>query len=409
MTGALLGLPGARRAEVVGAVWSTRTVTAGEVKALPARSVVTTRRSYWPSATASAPEAVFHVDGVAVQVPAPGRGALEDDGVEARAGIGGVARERDRRHADLGAVGRRGDRAGREGVVDAHGDRRGSEGVAGVVGRDDAEVVLAVADAVRVPAGGLVRPGAGADRRALELDGRDARAASAELLVSATVSRRFALAAGAVTDPDGFVLSTRTVIAAEVKVLPALSVVTTRRSYWPSVCAVVSQLAAWFVQVPAPIGRALELDGVDARAAGVGGVARQRDRAADGGCVGRERDAARRERVVDPDLHRGRRRLGVSGGVGREDAEVVEAVAEGAGVERGAVRRRRNRSRRRSSVPAPAGERWKVTVLTDPGAVSEAIALSATLVPLRFAPATGTVTEPVGRVRSTVVRTSSVV
>ena len=60
-------------------------------------------------------------------------------------------------------------------------------------------------------------------------------------------------------------------------------------------------------------------------------------------------------------------------------------------------------------VPAPAGERWKVTVLTDPGAVSEAMALRATLVPLRFAPATGTVTEPVGRVRSTVVRTSSVV
>ena len=78
--------------------------------------------------------------------------------------------------------------------------------------------------------------------------------ASAELLVSATVSRRFAPAAGAVTDPDGSVLSTRTVIAAEVKVLPALSVVTTRRSYWPSVCAVVSQLAGWFVQVPAPAG-----------------------------------------------------------------------------------------------------------------------------------------------------------
>ncbi len=30
-------------------------------------------------------------------------------------------------------------------------------------------------------------------------------------------------------------------------------------------------------------------------------------------------------------------------------------------------------------VPAPAGERWKVTVLTVPGAVSEAMALSATL------------------------------
>ena len=33
-----------------------------------------------------------------------------------------------------------------------------------------------------------------------------------------------------------------------------MSVVTTRRSYWPSACRVVFQLAAWFVQVPAPIG-----------------------------------------------------------------------------------------------------------------------------------------------------------
>ena len=41
----------------------------------------------------------------------------------------------------------------------------------------------------------------------------------------------FALAAGAVTAPVGFVLSTRTlVISAEVKVLPTLSVVITRRS-----------------------------------------------------------------------------------------------------------------------------------------------------------------------------------
>ena len=36
--------------------------------------------------------------------------------------------------------------------------------------------------------------------------------------------------------------------------LPALSVVVTRRSYWPSATAVVSKLAAWFVQVPAPAG-----------------------------------------------------------------------------------------------------------------------------------------------------------
>ena len=43
--------------------------------------------------------------------------------------------------------------------------------------------------------------------------------------------RTMAAAAGAVIDPVGFVLSTRTfVTSAEVKVLPALSVVTTRRS-----------------------------------------------------------------------------------------------------------------------------------------------------------------------------------
>ena len=79
--------------------------------------------------------------------------------------------------------------------------------------------------------------------------------ASAESLVSATggtpISAPFA---GAVTAPVGSVLSTRIVIAVEVKALPALSVVVTRRSYWPSATAVVSKLAAWFVQVPAPAG-----------------------------------------------------------------------------------------------------------------------------------------------------------
>ena len=77
---------------------------------------------------------------------------------------------------------------------------------------------------------------------------------SAELLVSEIVLRTLAASAGAVIEPVGFVLSTRTVIVAEVKELPALSVVRTRRSYWPSACRVVFQLAAWFVQVPAPIG-----------------------------------------------------------------------------------------------------------------------------------------------------------
>ena len=45
MTGALLGEPGASEAVVVGAVWSTSTVITGEVKTLPALSVVLTRRS----------------------------------------------------------------------------------------------------------------------------------------------------------------------------------------------------------------------------------------------------------------------------------------------------------------------------------------------------------------------------
>ena len=79
--------------------------------------------------------------------------------------------------------------------------------------------------------------------------------ASAELLVRLTGGTpSSAPAAGAVTAPVGAVLSTRTVIAAEVKELPALSLVTTRTSYWPSACSVVFQLAAWFVQVPAPAG-----------------------------------------------------------------------------------------------------------------------------------------------------------
>ncbi len=72
--------------------------------------------------------------------------------------------------------------------------------------------------------------------------------------MSAMVPRTFAPALGAVTVPVGRVLSTRIVIAAEVKALPALSVVVTRRSYWPSATVVVSKLAVWLVQVPAPAG-----------------------------------------------------------------------------------------------------------------------------------------------------------
>ena len=57
----------------------------------------------------------------------------------------------------------------------------------------------------------------------------------------------------------GAVLSTRTEMVAEVWTLPALSVVTTRRSYWPSACPVVSQLLL-VVKVPGRCER-LELDG----------------------------------------------------------------------------------------------------------------------------------------------------
>ena len=55
---------------------------------------------------------------------------------------------------------------------------------------------------------------------------------SAESLVRLTGATPIsAPVAGAVTEPVGAVLSTRIVIVAEVKALPALSVVTTRTSY----------------------------------------------------------------------------------------------------------------------------------------------------------------------------------
>ncbi len=54
---------------------------------------------------------------------------------------------------------------------------------------------------------------------------------SAESLVSVTgATPSLAAFAGAVTEPVGAVLSTRTVIAEDVKVFPALSVVVTRTS-----------------------------------------------------------------------------------------------------------------------------------------------------------------------------------
>src|ERR671925_376750 len=87
---------------------------------------------------------------------------------------------------------------------------------------------------------------------------------SAEFESTEIVPSTTAPALGAVTEPVGLVLSTRTfATAAEATLLPALSVVTTRRSYRPSLTAVVSKLtpygevvsaAPMFVHVPAPAG-----------------------------------------------------------------------------------------------------------------------------------------------------------
>ena len=126
------------------------------------------------------------------------------------------------------------------------------------------------------------------------------------------------------TEPVGSVLSTRIVIVAEVKALPALSVVGTRRSYWPSATVVVSQLAAWFVQVPAPAGERWNWT-VATPESGVGGVAGERDGVAEVGRGGRRGDGAGREGVVDADGDRGRGE-DVAGVVGGHDAEVVQAV-----------------------------------------------------------------------------------
>ena len=143
------------------------------------------------------------------------------------------------------------------------------------------------------------------------------------------------------TAPVGSVLSTRTVIAAEVKALPALSVVTTRRSYWPSACAVVSQLAAWFVQVPAPVGErwnwtvstpeppaSAELLVSATVPRTFGGVGRAVTVPVGSVLSTRTWTVAGVASAFPAD-------------VGGEDAQVVEAVGEPGRVERGAVRRRR--------------------------------------------------------------------
>ena len=361
--------------------------------------------------------------GAAGRVPAGGlvrpgvrvrRRELVGDRGDARAAVARRRGERD----GAGEIGSRvAHRRRRRCVVDADGDRRRGEGVAGVVGRQDAEVVLAVGLRRRVPARGLVRPGARADRRALELDGRDSRSTRiGGVARQADRAADVGASAGAVIEPVGFVLSTRTVIVAEAWALPALSVVTTRRSYWPSACGwcsssrpgssrcrrrsasagtgrcatpeppasaellvrrdraadvgsvggsgdgagrigvvdanrdrsrgggVAGEVGGDDAEVVLAVGLqggvparglvrpgagarggALELDGVDARAAHVGGVAREHDGAANVGCGDRVRDGARRVRVVDENGDR-RRGEGVAGVVGRDDAEVVLAV-----------------------------------------------------------------------------------
>ena len=69
---------------------------------------------------------------------------------------------------------------------------------------------MAVGDRGGVEARALVRPGAGAGGERWNWTVSTPEPASAELLVSATVPRTFAPAAGAVTEPVGSVLSTRT-------------------------------------------------------------------------------------------------------------------------------------------------------------------------------------------------------
>ena len=166
---------------------------------------------------------VFQVAAWFVQAAGACRGALELHGGDAGAAVRGVAREADGA-AEVRAGGRRGDRAGRCGVVDADGDRGGGEAAAGVVGGHDAEVVEAVGDEGGVPDGGLVRPAAGAGRGALELHGGDAGAAVSGVAGEAdVVPRRFAPAAGAVTEPVGAVLSSRTVTRADAAELPLTS------------------------------------------------------------------------------------------------------------------------------------------------------------------------------------------
>ena len=140
----LVGSAGCDVIDVFGAALSTVTVTRADVDELPARSVVTARRSYWPSPTAVVSKATEYgasaSESIVVQLPRPS------------------------------------------------GERW--------------NVTLPTPEPP----------------------------ASVEFEVTAIEARTLAPSAGAVIEPVGSVLSTRTVVAPEVKELPALSVVTTRRS-----------------------------------------------------------------------------------------------------------------------------------------------------------------------------------
>ena len=87
-------------------------------------------------------------------------------------------------------------------------------------------------------------------RRHLLVTGGLAGEASLALALRLTVPLTTSPLLGLENVTAGGVLSTRVEIAAEVCVLPAASVATTRRSYRPSAPSVVSQLAGWLLKLP---------------------------------------------------------------------------------------------------------------------------------------------------------------
>ena len=130
--------------------------------------------------------------------------------------------------------------------------------------------------------------------------------------------------------------------------LPALSVVTTRRSYWPSACSVVFQLAVWFVQVPAPIGERWKVTVAMPEPPSAELLVSEivlRTLAASAGAVIEPVGFVLSTRTCD--RGRGDR---VAGVVGRDDAEVVLAV--------GLQGRCSSSAAWFVHVPAPIGERW---------------------------------------------------